>query len=65
MGQANNMFWLLMNELQDRDEGVDLGEVYGRWSGGYEGDRFETVIIWVNAKKRTVFLWILQLDRLK
>ncbi len=29
LGQANNMFWLLMNELQDGDEGVDLGGVYG------------------------------------
>ncbi|MBC2706396.1 MAG: hypothetical protein HF977_01510 [ANME-2 cluster archaeon] len=37
VGQANNMFWLLMNELQDGDRGVDLGEVYGRWCGGYEG----------------------------
>jgi len=27
------MFWLLMNELQDGDGGVDLGEVYGRWCG--------------------------------
>ena len=40
---------LLMNELQDGDGGVDLGEVYGRWYGWYEGDRFETVIIWVMA----------------
>lgn len=47
VGQANNMFWLLMNELQDG--GVDLGEVYGRWYGWYEGSRFETVIIWVMA----------------
>ena len=33
VGQANNMFWLLMNELQDGDGdgGVDLGEVYGQW----------------------------------
>ena len=37
VGQANNMFWLVMNELQDGDEGVDLGEVYGRWCGWYEG----------------------------
>jgi len=37
VGQANNMFWLLMNELQDGDGGVDLGEVYGRWCGRYEG----------------------------
>ena len=37
VGQANNMFWLLMNELQDGNEGVDLGEVYGRWCGWYEG----------------------------
>jgi len=35
VGQANNMFWLLMNELQDG--GVDLGEVYGRLCGWYEG----------------------------
>ena len=47
MGQANNMFWLMMNELQNEDGGVDLGEVYGRWCGWYEGGRFETVIIWV------------------
>jgi hypothetical protein len=31
--QANNMFWLLTNELQDGVGGVDLGEVYGRWCG--------------------------------
>jgi len=37
VGQANNMFWLLMNELQDGDGGVDLGEVYRRWCGWYEG----------------------------
>ncbi|KAF5420534.1 MAG: hypothetical protein C5S44_08225 [Candidatus Methanocomedens sp.] len=37
VGQANYMFWLLMNELQDGYEGVDLGEVYGRWCGWYEG----------------------------
>jgi len=37
VGQANNMFWLLMNELQDGDEGVDLGELYGRWCGWYKG----------------------------
>ncbi|MCL7412382.1 MAG: type II/IV secretion system ATPase subunit [ANME-2 cluster archaeon] len=37
VGQANNMFWLLMNELQDEDGGVDLGEVYSRWCGWYEG----------------------------
>ncbi|MBW6516903.1 MAG: hypothetical protein K0A89_00145 [ANME-2 cluster archaeon] len=36
VGQANNMFWLPMNELQDGDGGVDLGEVYGRWCGWYE-----------------------------
>ncbi len=30
VGQANNMLRLLMNELQDGDRGVDLGEVYGR-----------------------------------
>jgi len=47
--QANNMFWLLMNGLQDGDGGVDLGEVYGRWCGWYAGDRFETVIIWIMA----------------
>jgi len=35
VGQANNMFWLLMNELQNGS--VDLGEVYGRWCGWYEG----------------------------
>ena len=37
VGQANNMFWLLMNELQDGDGRVDLGGVYGRWCGWYEG----------------------------
>jgi hypothetical protein len=37
IGQVNNMFWLLMNELQDGDEGVDLGEEYRRWSRWYEG----------------------------
>jgi hypothetical protein len=37
VGQANNMFWLLMNKLQDGDGGVDLGDVYRRWSGWYEG----------------------------
>ena len=37
VGLANNMFWLLMNELQDGDGGVDLGEVYGWWCGWYEG----------------------------
>jgi len=37
VGQANNMFWLLMNELQDEDGVVDLGGVYGRWCGWYEG----------------------------
>ena len=31
VGQANNMFWLLMNVLQDG--GVDLGEVYGKLCG--------------------------------
>jgi len=40
VGQANNMFWLLMNELQDGGGGVDLGEVYGRWCGWYEGILF-------------------------
>ena len=30
LGQANNMFWLLMNELQDGGKGMDLCEVYGR-----------------------------------
>jgi len=37
VGQANNMFWLLMNELQDGDGLIDLGEVYGQWCGWYEG----------------------------
>ncbi|MCL7414985.1 MAG: type II/IV secretion system ATPase subunit [ANME-2 cluster archaeon] len=37
VGQANNMFWLLMNELQDGDGGVDMVEVYGRWIEWYEG----------------------------
>jgi len=37
VGQANNMLWLLMNELQEGGGGVDLGEVYGRWCGWYEG----------------------------
>ncbi|NOR47344.1 MAG: hypothetical protein GQ533_04780 [Methanosarcinaceae archaeon] len=39
VGQANNMFWLLMDELQDGGGGelVDLGEVYGRWCGWYKG----------------------------
>lgn len=37
VGQANNMFWLLMNELQDDGGLVDLGEVYRQWSGWYEG----------------------------
>ena len=37
VGQANNMFCLLMNELQDDDGGVDLGEVYGWWCGWYDG----------------------------
>jgi len=39
VGQANSMFWLLMNELQDGkgDGGVDLGEVYGWWCGWYGG----------------------------
>ena len=36
VGQANNMFWLLMYELQDEDGGVDLGEVYGRLCGWNE-----------------------------
>ena len=31
------MFWLMMNELQYGDEGVDLGEVYGWWRGCYGG----------------------------
>ena len=35
VGQANNMFWLMTNELQVW--GVDLGEVYGWWCGWYEG----------------------------
>jgi len=26
-----------MNELQEGDGGVDLGEVYGRWCGWYDG----------------------------
>ena len=37
VGQADNMFWLLMNELQEGDGGVDLGRVYGRCCGWYEG----------------------------
>ena len=37
VGQANNMFWMLMNELQDGGGGVDLGGVYGRWCGWYGG----------------------------
>jgi len=37
VGQANSMFWLLVNELQEGDEAVDLGEVYGQWCGWYEG----------------------------
>ena len=36
VGQANNMCWLMINELQEGDEGVDSGEVYGRWCGWYE-----------------------------
>ena len=40
VGQANNMFWLLMNKLQDGGGGVDLGEVYGQWCGWYEGILF-------------------------
>jgi len=47
VGQANYIFWLMMNELQD--ESLDLAEVYGWWCGWYEGGRFETVIIWVMA----------------
>jgi len=35
VGQANNIFWLLMNELQDG--GLDLDEVDGRWSGVWYG----------------------------
>jgi len=37
VGQANNMFWLLVNELQDWDGSVDMGEVYRQWSEWYEG----------------------------
>jgi len=37
VGQANNTFRLLMNELHDGDWRVDLGEVYGRWCGWYVG----------------------------
>jgi len=37
VGQANNMFWLLVNELQGWDERVDMIEVYRRWSEWYEG----------------------------
>ncbi|MCG7848632.1 MAG: hypothetical protein MIO93_05565 [ANME-2 cluster archaeon] len=32
--QANNMFWLLMNELQDGDGGVDLGGMRGLFGSG-------------------------------
>ena len=37
VGQVNNMFWLLMNELQDGGELVDLDGVYGRCCRWYEG----------------------------
>ncbi len=37
VGQANNMFWLLVNELQDWDGSVDMGEVYRQWSEWYKG----------------------------
>ncbi|MBC2700812.1 MAG: type II/IV secretion system ATPase subunit [ANME-2 cluster archaeon] len=37
VGQANNMFWLLVNELQEWDGSVDMVEVYRRWSEWYEG----------------------------
>ena len=37
VGRANNMFWLLVNELQDWDGSVDMSEVYRRWSEWYEG----------------------------
>jgi len=37
VGQANNMFWLLMNELQDEGGRVDLKEVYGKWKEWYNG----------------------------
>ncbi|MFV9630275.1 MAG: ATPase, T2SS/T4P/T4SS family [Methanosarcinales archaeon] len=36
VGQANNMFWLLMNELQDEKGHVDLGEIFNRWVGWYD-----------------------------
>jgi flagellar protein FlaI len=35
VGQANNMFWLLMTELQDEMGHVDLGEVYNKWMKWY------------------------------
>jgi hypothetical protein len=37
VGQANNMFWLLVNELQEWDGSVDMSEVYRQWSEWYEG----------------------------
>ena len=37
VGQANNMFWLMMDELQEVDGGVYLGGLYGRWCGWYGG----------------------------
>jgi len=38
----------MMNELQDGDGGVDLGGVYGRWCGLYEGI---LCILYVREKK--------------
>ena len=46
VGQANNMFWLLMNELQDG--GVDLGEVYGWWCGWY--DLYHLILSYSSSK---------------
>jgi flagellar protein FlaI len=37
VGKANNMFWLLVNELQDRDGHVDMNEVYRQWNEWYKG----------------------------
>jgi len=34
VGQANNMFWLLMNELQDGEGNVDLGDMHGQLCEG-------------------------------
>ena len=36
VGQANNMFWLLMNELQDENGHIDLGEIFNRWVEWYD-----------------------------